>query len=37
MVFCPDDDDGGQSFAGINLDFDDDPLQADHGAGVYAG
>ena len=35
MVFCTDDDDGGQSFAGIDLD--DDPLQAGHGAGASAG
>jgi hypothetical protein len=26
MVFCPDDDEGGQSLAGVDLDFDDDPF-----------
>ena len=37
MVFWADDDDGGQSFTGVDLDLDDDTIQADHGAGIDAG
>ena len=37
MVFWPDDGDRRQSIAGVDLHFDDHPLQADHGAGIDAG
>jgi hypothetical protein len=37
MVFCADDGDGGQTVAGVHLDFDDHPLQADHSAEIDTG
>jgi hypothetical protein len=36
MVFCTDDDDGWRPIADVDLEFDDDSLQADHDAGRFS-